>query len=184
VKATDESRVEQTVFDITRTLRKRHNITDPTKDDFTLSTAIEITERVRTITTAITYFLGFLAAISLLVGGIGIMNIMLVTVTERIREVGLRKALGAKNGDIMAQFLAESVALTTAGGLIGGALGFVVTLIAVAVMRHLGLDVPYLVSIPAFLGAAGVSAFIGIVFGLYPAQKAAQVDPITSLRYE
>jgi putative ABC transport system permease protein len=184
VRAIDEAHVEQTVFDITRTLRKRHHITDPTKDDFTISTAVEITDRIQTITTAITDFLAFLAAISLLVGGIGIMNIMLVTVTERIREVGLRKAVGAKDSDVFVQFLAESVALTTAGGFIGGVLGFLVTVVAVAIIRRSGLDVPYVVSVPAFLGAAAVAAVIGIVFGLYPARKAASQDPITALRFE
>ncbi|MEY4745260.1 MAG: hypothetical protein RL272_1205, partial [Candidatus Parcubacteria bacterium] len=119
VKAVDEAHVEQTVFDITRTLRKRHNITDPTKDDFRISTAIEITDRIKTITTAITYFLGFLAAISLLVGGIGIMNIMLVSVTERTREIGLRMAVGADSRDILRQFLIEAVVLCLVGGFIG-----------------------------------------------------------------
>jgi putative ABC transport system permease protein len=112
------------------------------------------------------------------------MNIMLVSVTERIREVGLRKALGAKPGDILMQFLTESVVLTTAGGLIGGALGFLITMVVVAIMRANHLDVPYVVSMTAFVGAAVVSAIVGIVFGIQPARKAAALDPITSLRFE
>jgi putative ABC transport system permease protein len=184
VRAKDPEHVDETVSDIQRLLRKRHNIEDPTKDDFMITTTQDITDRLNTITDVITYFLAFLAAISLLVGGIGIMNIMLVSVTERIREVGLRKALGAKPKDILLQFLAESVVLTTAGGLIGGALGFLITMAVVAIMRMNHLDVPYVVSMTAFVGAAVVSAVVGIVFGIQPARKAAALDPITSLRFE
>ncbi|MBN1585786.1 ABC transporter permease [Candidatus Uhrbacteria bacterium] len=184
VMAADEGSVDETVDGITRLLRRRHRITDPSKDDFMITTSKDIMDRLNTITDVITYLLAFLAAISLLVGGIGIMTIMLVSVTERIREVGLRKALGAKPRDILLQFLAESVVLTTAGGLIGGALGFLVTLGVVAVMRFSGLDVPYVVSMTAFIGAAFISAAVGIVFGISPARKAAKLDPITSLRYE
>jgi putative ABC transport system permease protein len=184
VRANDPEHVDDTVSDIQRLLRKRHNIEDPTKDDFMITTTQDITDRLNTVTDVITYFLAFLAAISLLVGGIGIMNIMLVSVTERIREVGLRKALGAKPKDILLQFLAESVVLTTAGGLIGGALGFLITMVVVAIMRMNHLDVPYVVSMTAFVGAAVVSAIVGIVFGIQPARKAAALDPITSLRFE
>ncbi len=184
VKTRDALQVDGTVADIQRVLRKRHNIDDPSKDDFMVTTTQDITDRLNTITDVITYFLAFLAAISLLVGGIGIMNIMLVSVTERIREIGLRKAIGAKPRDIMMQFLAESVVLTTVGGLLGGALGFLVTMAVVAVMRANHLDVPYVVSMTAFAGAAVISAVVGIVFGIQPARKAAALDPITSLRYE
>ena len=176
--------VDETVDDIARVLRHRHNIDDPTKDDFLITTAQDIMDRLNTITDVITYFLAFLAAISLVVGGIGIMNIMLVSVTERIREVGLRKALGAKPSDILLQFLAESIVLTTVGGLIGGAFGFLMTMAVVAVMRANHLDVPYVVSMTAFIGAAVVSAIVGVIFGIQPARKAAALDPITSLRYE
>ncbi len=180
----DAARVDETVADIERLLRKRHNIDDPSKDDFMVTTAQDITDRLNTVTNVITYFLAFLAAISLLVGGIGIMNIMLVSVTERIREVGLRKALGAKPADILLQFLVEAVVLTTLGGIIGGILGFLMTMGAVAVMRANHLDVPYVVSMTAFLGAAVVSAAVGIIFGLQPARKASKLEPITALRFE
>lgn len=184
LRAVDQAHVPEMVDDIKRILRRRHNITDPTKDDFMITSAKEMTDRLNTITDVITYFLGFLAAISLVVGGVGIMNIMMVSVTERIREVGLRKALGARQRDIFVQFLAEAVALTTAGGLLGGGLGFLITMGAIAVMRLNGLSVPYTASLEAFLGAAFVAAVTGIVFGLQPARRAAALDPIVSLKYE
>lgn len=184
IKITDESMTAVAEEEITRMLRKRHGITDPSKDDFIVTTMTEVMDQINTITGAITLLLGFLAAISLFVGGIGIMNIMLVSVAERIREVGLRKSLGAKNEDIKLQFLTEAVILTTSGGLVGGMLGFLSTIGAVATARHLGYAIPYMVSLPAFVVAAFVSAGIGIVFGLYPAGKAAKLDPITALRFQ
>jgi putative ABC transport system permease protein len=184
IRAVDEAHFAAMMDDIKRVLRERHNISDPSKDDFVLTSALDVTEKLNTITGVITWFLAFLAAISLLVGGIGIMNIMLVSVSERVREVGLRKALGAKRHDIMILFLSEAVALTTAGGAIGGGLGFLLTVIVIAVMRWYGLDVPYLVSVGAFLGAALVAAAVGLIFGLYPARKAAKLDAIIALRFE
>lgn len=184
IRVSDAKYVDTATYDIARLLRKRHRIDDPAKDDFMITTEQQVKDQVNTVTGAITLLLGFLAAISLLVGGIGIMNIMLVAVVERIHEVGLRKSIGARDADIRAQFLAESVILTSSGGLIGGFLGLLVSVIAVAVARHGGYDVPYLLSLPAFIVAALVSAVVGIVFGLYPARKAASLDPIAALRYE
>lgn len=184
IKVSEEKYIPIAEEEIARLIRKRHGITDPAKDDFMVTTSSEVIEQLTTITGAITMLLGFLAAISLLVGGIGIMNIMLVSVVERIREVGLRKSLGARDEDIRLQFLAESVILTTTGGLVGGLLGFVVALASVAFARSSGFDVPYLLSLPAFFVAAFVAAVIGIVFGLYPAKKASELDPITALRYQ
>jgi ABC-type antimicrobial peptide transport system permease subunit len=139
----------------------------------------EISSTLGTITSALTIFLGAIAGISLVVGGIGIMNMMLTTVTERIREIGLRKALGATRTDITSKFLAESVELTMLGGLIGIAIGW---LIALAVSTFS----PYHASISGFsvLLAVGVSTAIGVVFGYYPARQAAKLDPIEALRYQ
>ncbi len=184
VKITDVALIPQATDDITRILRRRHGITDPAKDDFQLITAMEIIGQIQSVTGAVTVLLGFLAAISLLVGGIGIMTIMLVAVAERVREVGLRKALGAKDAEIGAQFLAESVVLTTVGGMLGGSVAVAATVAAVFFARSSGFDVPFVISLPAFGAAALVSSAIGIIFGIYPARKAAKVDPITSLRSE
>ncbi|OIO51768.1 hypothetical protein COY93_00910 [Candidatus Uhrbacteria bacterium CG_4_10_14_0_8_um_filter_58_22] len=180
----DQEYIESVSEDVAAVLRRRHDITDPDKDDFMIHTYTEVMKTIGTVTNAITILLGLLAAISLLVGGIGIMNIMLVSVTERIREVGLRKALGARNSVIWQQFLAESVILTTLGGALGGLAGTVLTVAIIAYARYTGFDLQYAVSLPSFLVALLVAMLIGTVFGAYPAKKAAELDPISALRYE
>lgn len=184
VRVQNASDIPRAVDDITRILRRKHGITDPSKDDFLAVSSSDILDTIRSVTGAMAFLLGFLAMISLVVGGVGIMTVMLVSVTERIREVGLRKAIGATNRDIMLQFLAEAVALSVGGGLIGGGLGIVTSLLAIALANHAGYAVPYLVSLPAFLVAATVAAVIGVVFGIYPARKASALDPIVALRFE
>ncbi len=185
VQADSDSSVNQTVHDIQTTLRNLHNITDPTKDDFNIETQADLAQRVSTITNILTYFLTMVAAISLLVGGIGIMNIMLVSVTERTREIGLRKAIGAKNNDILTQFLFESIILTCLGGAIGIFFGILLSLLGALIIGHfLGQAWPLGISWFAILLGFSVSAFLGIVFGIYPARRASKLNPIEALRYE
>lgn len=157
----------------------RHKFSDPTEADFSIFSQQDILNTASSATGTFTTLLSGIAAISLLVGGIGIMNIMLVSVTERIREIGLRKALGAKKKVIIAQFLIESVILTFVGGIIGMVLGILVSFI---ISNFTGS--PFVVSPPAILLAVGVSAGIGILFGWYPARRAANLQPIEALRYE
>lgn len=170
---------------ITSTLRQDHGITDPKKDDFNIQTQADILSILGSITSILTLFLAAIASISLVVGGIGIMNIMLVSVTERTREIGLRKAVGATNADIQQQFLIESVLLTSIGGIIGitvGALFVGLVYIVLSSFTTIGWVFAFPLS-AVFLGL-GVSAISGIAFGIYPARQAAHKNPIDSLRYE
>lgn len=157
----------------------RHKLSDPTQADFSIFSQQDILNTAASTTGTFTSLLSGIAAISLLVGGIGIMNIMLVTVTERTREIGLRKALGAKKKIIVTQFLLESIILTFTGGIIGVILG----VISSYFISHLASS-PFVISLPSILLAFIVSAGIGIVFGWYPAQKASNLQPIEALRYE
>ena len=174
--------------DITLLLRRRHNIenpqNDPDKDDFVARSAEQITSIVSSVTLGLTIFLSLVAAISLLVGGIGIMNIMLVSVTERTREIGLRKAVGAKRRDILLQFLLEAVSLTLTGGLIGITIGLAFGwLLARIADKFLG-QFHFIVSGPSILLAIGMAMGTGLIFGIYPARKAASLSPMEALRYE
>lgn len=171
--------------DLKAALRDLHGITDPAKDDFFLVTQQDIVDRISTITSALTIFLVAIASISLLVGGVGIMNIMLVSVTERTHEIGLRKALGATNQDILRQFLFEALALTVGGGILGVVLAALLSwVVAVVVRSFFALSWTFSVPLVAVLLGVGMAAFVGVVFGLYPARKAARKDPIEALRYE
>lgn len=184
-RAASETAVERTVHDIEATLRELHGIVDPAKDDFHVMTQADVAERIGFITGILKALLVSVAAISLVVGGIGIMNIMLVSVTERTREIGLRKAVGATDGNILQQFLLEAIMLTVVGGLIGMAggagLSFVVSKILAV---YLGVSWPFTFPLSAAALGFGVSAAIGVVFGLYPARQAAKKSPIEALRYE
>ncbi|MDD2646972.1 MAG: ABC transporter permease [Patescibacteria group bacterium] len=185
VQVDSEQNIPQAVKDINITLRNSHGITDPAKDDFYLQTQAEITSMVSTITNVLTLFLGSIAAISLIVGGIGIMNIMLVSVTERTREIGLRKALGATDSNILSQFLIESVMLTAVGGLAGILLGATFSLlVSVILTKILGVNWAFNLSLSAIILGLGVAGLIGLVFGLYPARRASLKSPIEALRYE
>ncbi|MCX8016129.1 MAG: ABC transporter permease [Patescibacteria group bacterium] len=185
IEVDKEENVDITVEDIKQTLRESHNILDPEKDDFYIQTQKEAIKQTQTVTNTLKYFLAAVAAISLIVGGVGIMNIMLVSVTERTREIGLRKALGATPKEILLQFLLEAVFLTMAGGIIGIIFGAANSLISSIVLSKL-LAVNWQFTFPIgamFLGLI-TSALIGLIFGLYPARKAAKKSPIEALRYE
>jgi putative ABC transport system permease protein len=160
-------------------LLQRHKINDPTQADFSMFSQADILTAASSVTGTFTALLAGIAAISLLVGGIGIMNIMLVTVIERTREIGLRKALGAKDKTVITQFLVESIILTIGGGIIGMILGILLSLV-ISVL----INLPFTISVYAIFLAIGVSGGIGIVFGWYPARKAANLSPIEALRYE
>jgi len=165
--------------EITNLLLTRHNISNPMNADFSIMNQADIMNTMSSVTGTLTLLLGAIAGISLVVGGIGIMNMMLTTVTERTREIGLRKAIGAKNKDITFQFLAESVTLTFVGGLIGIILGWVASIL---VTKFSGTTT--VVAVWSIFLAFGVSAAIGIIFGYYPARRAAKLNPIEALRYE
>lgn len=160
-------------------LLARHKLDNPQEADFVIMSQQDILSTASEVTGTFTALLSGIAAISLLVGGIGIMNIMLVTVTERTREIGLRKALGAKKKIIITQFLIEAVILTAAGGVIGMIVGIVASF-----FLSKALSLPFTVSPASVLLAIGVSGAIGIIFGWYPARKAANLQPIEALRYE
>ncbi|PIZ99451.1 MAG: multidrug ABC transporter substrate-binding protein [Candidatus Komeilibacteria bacterium CG_4_10_14_0_2_um_filter_37_10] len=179
IQATGQQMMSDLQQQVTILLLMRHKIVDPQLADFTVMNQADIISAASSITDTFTLLLGSVAAISLLVGGIGIMNMMLTTVTERTREIGLRKALGAKRAEINTQFLTESIVLTFIGGLLGVILGW---LIALGITKFGGIVTT--ISPKSVMLSFGVAAVIGVVFGYYPAQRAAKLNPIEALRYE
>jgi putative ABC transport system permease protein len=179
VQTIDQNSMTTMQEQITSLLLSRHNISNPQLADFSIMNQADIVASASSITDTLTILLAAIAGISLLVGGIGIMNMMLTTVTERTREIGLRKAIGAKKKDISLQFLAESVMLTFIGGIVGIILGW---LLALGVTQFSGIATK--ISLMSILLAVGVSTAIGIIFGYYPARRAAELNPIEALRYE
>ena len=179
VGAVSEDATARAQKQITALLRDRHRIPDGVENDFSVRNLADIANTVSAATSALTLLLAAIAAVSLLVGGIGIMNIMLVSVTERTREIGLRMAVGAKGGNILAQFLAEALVLSVSGGIVGIVLGIVTTQ---AIARRVGWAIPIRPEVIAV--AVGFSVLVGVVFGVFPARKASRLDPIDALRYE
>lgn len=184
VKVDSSDNVDESLLMIKSTLRERHDIDNPEDDDFSVRSFKDALDLVVTITDALRYFLAAMAAISLIVGGIGIMNIMLVSVTERTREIGLRKALGATRRQVLNQFLFEAIALTLVGGIIGLFIGTMFSYFISIVIRLLDYNWDFVISISSVLVAIGISIIIGIIFGYYPAKRASDLSPIEALRYE
>jgi putative ABC transport system permease protein len=182
-QATSAEAVPDASAEISQILRARHR-TSIGADDFTILTQEDFLSTAETITGVLTIFLGGIAAISLLVGGIGIMNIMLVSVTERTREIGLRKALGARRIDILIQFLAESSLLSLFGGLIGVGLGAIIASIVERIAAANGTPITPAIGVDTILLATLFSTAVGLFFGLYPANRAASLEPVEALRYE
>ncbi|CAG1000161.1 Macrolide export ATP-binding/permease protein MacB [Anaerolineales bacterium] len=183
IQATSAESVTSASDEISNILRQRHR-TPVGEDDFTVFTQQDFLQTFETITGVLTIFLGGIAGISLLVGGIGIMNIMLVSVTERTREIGLRKALGARKRDILLQFLTESSVLSLVGGIIGILFGWLIAFIVGKVATATGTDFTPIVGTDAILLSTSFSAAIGLFFGIYPASRAANLEPVEALRHE
>ena len=183
--ASSASTVNAAETEITTILLQRHQISDPSLADFQIQSQQDILNQANSIATALTLVLGAIAGISLVVGGIGIMNIMLVTVTERTREIGIRKAIGARWRDVLTQFLIEAMVLSGLGGALGIALGAALAFEAphIPAIASSGFPTP-VVSVPSVLLAFGVSVGIGLFFGIYPANRAARLHPIEALRHE
>lgn len=179
VSAISEDHIDQAKAEISETLIKRQNKIKNGEPEFTLQSLSEITNMLGTITNVLTILLASIASISLVVGGIGIMNIMLVSVTERTREIGLRLAVGAPGNAILMQFLSEAIALCLVGGVIGVILGYGITALVSSIM-----DWPVIISTSSIVLSFGFSSFVGVVFGYFPARKASRLHPIEALRYE
>ena len=181
-KVKDTSRIEETAVDIRDVMREEHDITDPDKEDFVVMSAAEGKAMIDKVFGTINYLLLALTSISLIVGGVGIMNVMYVAVTERTREIGLRKAVGASSSGILRQFLFEAVIVTLLGGAVGIILGIAATYLLNSFLVRLGFFLQFSVPVSTILVAVSFSAVTGIIFGIYPAWKASKLSPIEALR--
>ncbi len=178
-QAVSEEATDEAIEQLTDTIRAQHGVTYANEDDFTIISQSDLLATFDVITGTLTAFLGAIAGISLLVGGIGIMNIMLVSVTERTREIGIRKAVGALQRDILVQFLMESILLSLLGGLFGMTLGW-----AISQLAGQAIDLETVVDAQTVMLATGFATAVGLIFGIYPAWRAARLRPIEALRYE
>ncbi len=183
-KIDDVANTKFVLNEVTKTIRQNHHIKNPANDDFTVRSLEQALNVINSVTDSLRFFLAGIAAISLLVGGIGIMNIMLVNVTERTKEIGLRKAVGATYRQILEQFLIESASLTLLGGLAGLLLGVLIAWLIAIVVQNMGYNWDFIISPRSILLALSVSVLVGVAFGLYPAQQAAKLEPVEALRNE
>ena len=183
-RVNSEENIDQAIDDVKLLLRDRHDIAFGADDDFSARSTKEAIDVLTKVTNALKFFLVAIAAISLIVGGVGVMNIMLAAVNERTREIGLRKAVGARRIHIIWQFIAETVAITLLGGAIGIIIGALISGLVAFVARYLGYDWDLVVTAGSIFTGFGVSAVIGLIFGIHPANRAAKLDPIDALRYE
>jgi putative ABC transport system permease protein len=179
VSVTTKDEMDSAQTAITALLRTRHNLASTESNDFTVSNQTQLIDTATAVSTTLSLLLGGIASISLVVGGIGIMNIMLVSVRERTREIGIRKAIGARKRDILLQFLVEALTISLIGGLLGIAAGLVASAVIGALAGWGFMFSPITIAVATFF-----SLVIGVVFGVWPARQAAQLDPITALRYE
>jgi len=184
IKVDSADNVNQTINDVNAVLNQQHHIKSDADVDWTVRNIADAVSILSTVTSALTLFLTAMAAVALIVGGIGILNIMMATVGERTREIGLRKAVGAANSAIRNQFLLEAGTLTSLGGVVGIIFGVIVSYLISLLMNSLGYDWAFVISITSVVLAVGVSILTGVVFGLYPAFKASKLNPIEALRYE
>jgi len=179
ISVKDTETINQTITDVETLLRDRHNLKEGEDNDFITQSFQDMLSTVQTITNLLTVMVAAISAISLVVGGVGVMNIMFVSVTERTREIGLLKAIGAKEKDILIQFLIEAIVMTSFGGIIGILLG-----VSIAFAVSMLVGIPFVVSGLSVVAAVGVSMGVGIIFGIYPAKRAANLSPIDALKYE
>ncbi len=183
-KVKEGSDMDLVIEDVKKILRERHNIDNPEQDDFSVRSQVQALDTLKSLTDALSYFLAMVAGISLIVGGIGIMNIMLASINESTREIGLRKAVGATRRDISIQYLVQTMALSMTGGITGIVFGTIISFLVSVVANYLGYAWDFIVTWQSIVLAVGFTSLVGLLSGWYPAKKAAELNPIDALRYE